>query len=232
MRCLTYIQMLIKNSEKDGTRGLRPHSALGQGDWLKEITVNNSYKTGQGYRAKFTMSCYSNVTLYEFKSMIAFQLAQRTNADGTITMDQPPHPQSISINRYSTTSTLKDIDNGSTLAELKFRSTETLTVSNKSQYAASKVPLLNDEGSDINARACFIFDQMFHTYCVEDANVAFKYMGIEQICEFIRAATNETCSVNDKRATDILENYDKNKDGLLERDDFIEFYRQACFAKI
>jgi Ca2+-binding EF-hand superfamily protein len=50
-------------------------------------------------------------------------------------------------------------------------------------------------------------------------------MGIEQICEFIRAATNETCSVNDKRATDILENYDKNKDGLLERDDFIEFYR-------
>jgi hypothetical protein len=46
MRCLTYIQMLIKNSEKDGTRGLRPHSALGQGDWLKEITVNNSYKTG------------------------------------------------------------------------------------------------------------------------------------------------------------------------------------------
>lgn len=66
---------------------------------------------------------------------------------------------------------------------------------------------------------------MFHTYCVEDANVAFKYMGIEQICEFIRAATNETCSVNDKRATDILENFDKNKDGLLERDDFIEFYR-------
>jgi hypothetical protein len=53
------------------------------------------------------------------------------------------------------------------LAELKFRSSETITVASKSQYSASKVPLLNDDGTDINARAVFIFDQMFHTYCVE-----------------------------------------------------------------
>jgi len=100
--------MLIKNSEKDGTRELRPHSALGQGEWLNAITINNSYKTGNGYRAKFTICCYSNVTLYEFKSMVAFQLAQKNLPDGTIVMDKPPHPQNITLNRYSSSSTLKD----------------------------------------------------------------------------------------------------------------------------
>lgn len=50
-------------------------------------------------------------------------------------------------------------------------------------------------------------------------------MGIDEVCEFIRAATHETCDRSDKRATDILNAYDKNGDGMLERDDFIEFYR-------
>ena len=29
----------------------------------------------------------------------------------------------------------------------------------------------------------------------------------------------------DKRATDILYTYDTNKDGMLDRDNFVEFYR-------
>lgn len=149
--------MLIKNSEKDGTRTLVPHSAQSQGEWLGNITVNNSFKTGTGYRTKIQMACYSNVTLYEFKSMIAFQIAQKTLSDGTIVFDTPAHPQTISINRYSTSSTIKDSENGSTLAELRFRPNEVLTVSTKSYYAASKVPLLNDEGTDLNQRAMFIF---------------------------------------------------------------------------
>ena len=66
---------------------------------------------------------------------------------------------------------------------------------------------------------------MFHTYCVEDENVPFKYMGIDQICTFITAATHETCDRMDKRATDILYTYDTNKDEMLDRDNFVEFYR-------
>lgn len=45
-------------------------------------------------------------------------------------------------------------------------------------------------------------------------------------------ATNEPCLLNDTRATNILSKYDSNQDGKLERDDFIEFYRQSCFSKI
>jgi hypothetical protein len=49
-------------------------------------------------------------------------------------------------------------------------------------------------------------------------------MGINEICNFVKKATNEPCKTDDSRALSILSN-DSNNDGLLERDDFIEFYR-------
>jgi hypothetical protein len=74
---------------------------------------------------------------------------------------------------------------------------------------------------------------MFHTYCIDDVDrPGIKIMGIEQVCNFVMGATNEQCFINDKRATDILSKYDSNQDGKLERNDFIEFYRQSCFSKI
>lgn len=75
IKCLTYIQMLIQNSEKDGVHSLRPHSALNQGEHLPKIQISNSLKTGEGYRSKFEISCYSNTTVYEFKKLIAHELS-------------------------------------------------------------------------------------------------------------------------------------------------------------
>lgn len=74
---------------------------------------------------------------------------------------------------------------------------------------------------------------MFHTYAVDDPEApGTKIMRIDEVCLFIMGATNETCDRNDSRAINIMSNYDANKDGKLERDDFIEFYRQSCFHKI
>ena len=83
-----------------------------------------------------------------------------------IIQDLPCHPMNITLSRYSTSGILKDIENGTTLEELKFYRKEGLTITNKSMYAASKVPLLNEnkEEPDLNDRARFIFSQMFDTY--------------------------------------------------------------------
>ena len=45
-----------------------------------------------------------------------------------------------------------------------------------------------------------------------------------QVSEFLTGATMEKCFINDNRVTDIMK-YDKDKDGKIEREDFIEFYR-------
>lgn len=76
-------------------------------------------------------------------------------------MDTPVHPCSIKLSRYSSGGEITDNHNGSTLAELKFKRTEALSVSTRSMTSVSKVPLLNDDKTDLNARAYFIFNQMF-----------------------------------------------------------------------
>jgi len=74
---------------------------------------------------------------------------------------------------------------------------------------------------------------MFHTYAIDDVDrPGIKVMGIQEVCNFIHGATHEVCDISDRRATDILNGYDSNNDGKMERDDFIEFYRQSCFIKI
>ena len=40
-RCLGYLSTLIYNSEKDGTRGLRPHSSLLDSDKICGLKINN-----------------------------------------------------------------------------------------------------------------------------------------------------------------------------------------------
>jgi hypothetical protein len=173
IRCLTYLKMLIKNSEKDGTHGLIPHSALIQGSYLDDLVITNSnsnFKSSDGYRAKFNISTYSNITVYQFKQQICYELAQRYDSKGVMVQDLPCHPMNITLSRYSTSGSIKDIENGSTLEELKFYRKEGITITNKSLYSASKVPLLNEnkEDPDLNDRARFIFSQMFDTYSIDD----------------------------------------------------------------
>ena len=94
------------------------------------------------------------------------------------------------------------------------------------------MPLLNDDRTDLNDRAYFIFNQMFDKYSIVDPkDESRRIMGVDEVIIFVQGATKELCNRNDNRVSKIL-GFDSNADGLLERHDFIEFYRQSCFAKI
>jgi hypothetical protein len=69
------IKELIKNSEKEGTHGLKPHCALFKGEYLHTIQVNNSLKNGNKYSTKIEIGCYSNTTLWELRRMIGEKVA-------------------------------------------------------------------------------------------------------------------------------------------------------------
>lgn len=56
-------------------------------------------------------------------------------------------------------------------------------------------------------------------------------MRLEEICNFIQGATKESCKKEDSRVA-FIASFDSNKDGKLERADFIEFYRKSCFEKV
>lgn len=69
-------------------------------------------------------------------------------------------------------------------------------------------------------------------YAVEDPDdPTRKIMRLQEICNFIKGATKETCRQEDSRVLYIA-SFDSNNDGKLERNDFIEFYRKSCFEKV
>ncbi len=98
--------------------------------------------------------------------MIAYELSFKQQPDGTWLKEAQPHPQNIKLNRFSSGTTVKDTQNGSTLAELKFKPTESISVTSKGFSSVSKVPLVNEDGTDINARASFIFNELFDIYAI------------------------------------------------------------------
>ena len=46
--------------------------------------------------------------------------------------------------------------------------------------------------------------------------------------DFINSCTGDKCQANDKRVNETFGAFDKDKDGLLTIDDFLEFYSSAC----
>ena len=130
-RLLNLMKEFIRNSEKGGTNGLRPHSALFKGDFLPCIQVANSLKFGKDVPLKVEIGMSSNATLWDLKKEIGRRIAQQESADGTVIQGPAVHPATIRIYRMLFSMVIPEGDNGKTLAELKFKPNESLTAQKK-----------------------------------------------------------------------------------------------------
>lgn len=165
--------------------------------------------------------------------MIAWQLSYSGKADGTFELETPPHPCSLKLTRATTLNkTIGDSENGTTLGDLSIKTGELLTVCTKGFNSVSKYPLLNDEKTDLNARAIDIFSQIFNSYAVSDPEKPKEglYMRNTEVTNFVKGSTNENCEINDHRVQTIL-SFSSKKDGKLTREDFLNFYRNSCIEK-
>jgi hypothetical protein len=125
-----------------------------------------------------------------------------------------------------------DSENGTTLGDLSIKTGELLTVCTKGFNSVSKYPLLNDEKTDLNARAIDIFSQIFYSYAISNPEKPEEglFMRNTEVMNFVRGSTNESCEINDHRVHTIL-SFSSNKDGKLSREDFLNFYRNSCIEK-
>ena len=99
--CLSYLRMLVLNSERDGMNGLIPHAALDLGAPLDEIAVNSAYDgmCTNGFRSRFPIQTSSNATVYRLKQHICSALAVRQQVDGSWAQIAIPHPWTIRLTR-------------------------------------------------------------------------------------------------------------------------------------
>jgi hypothetical protein len=130
---------------------------------------------------------------------------------------------------------IKEIDNGKTLAELKFKRNEVITGYRKSMISSVVVPLLNIDGTDLSDRAIHIFTEWFLN-CADvqvdpsDPNSERKMSNVG--CQyFIKTATDEDITLLDAQIANIMEAYDYDKDGLMDLGGFLNFWRDSVRNK-
>lgn len=231
LKCINMIKMLITNSERDGLHGVKPHSSLEKGEFLHTLQISNSFRVAENNVSKFELACYSNITFLELKKLIA---EEYTKQPGWPKDAPAPHPFSFKVIRCKDASVVKDINNGSTLAELKFKPNENLNIATMGLETDRKAPILNDELTGLNGRAINIFTNLFNEFAVPDMSRdgAPLAIGDEECARFVTGVTGESCSTTDGRIIKIIGEYDSNKDGKLDLEDFLEFYKQNCYNNV
>ena len=67
-RVLEIIKNIIYEAEKKGTGDVQPHNALLRGELLEKITIKNKASPKRG---NFTISVFSNTTVWELKKEVS-----------------------------------------------------------------------------------------------------------------------------------------------------------------
>lgn len=97
------------------------------------------------------------------------------------------------------------------------------------------MPLLNDDLTDLNGRALYLFEEIFNRIAIEDPAIpGRKIFGRAEVKTFICAATGEgggDISVGDARIDHII-GFARNKDEKMDLEDFITFYKKSAVDKV
>jgi hypothetical protein len=226
------IKELIKNSEKEGTRGVKSHASIKKGEFFPNIQVSNSLKNNAKFQSKFEMGCYSNTTVWELRKELGIKASRVYNEDGTFFQDTPVNPASIRIFKSIGCMDLKENENGKTLAELRFKHNETLTGFKKNIFLSPKVPLLDDSKLDMADHPRAIFTEWFELFSEEDLDHPGQRVMTPQTCvEFIKSCTGENCALDDDRVLYMFTTYDLDHDDKINYTDFMKFYTNCCLEK-
>lgn len=210
MSILKVFDEFLSQSELKGTTGLKQQRSLLKGDLLSKISVTNSVSYNKMIGKRIELSLYSNRTVYDIKRIIG-------------AVNKVP-AEYVRLIRLSTTSEIKDIDNGRTLADLGFKNNESLIANKQNLGNIPKAPLMNPDKS-LTKEAIAIFGEWFDSFSHEGL------MTPEDCVEFIRSCTDDKCKTSDGRVRNLFQGHDHDGDGKVTRDEFIEFYREACIRK-
>jgi len=207
-RVIEIIRNIIIEAEKKGTSEVRPHSALLKGELLERIVIKNKASPNI---SQITVSIYSNSTFWDFKRKIAERLSLG-----------PKYLKLVGPSGKA----YKDTEHGRTLAELGLQTGIQLTAEKIQIVEEIPNAPLTDTTGKLTERTTKIFNDWFDLYSDENSK-----MTKETCCRFIKGCTGELPSTSDERVLNMFKTYDKNGDGFIEREEFLQFYQLACNQK-
>ncbi|EGR29288.1 ubiquitin carboxyl-terminal hydrolase family protein, putative [Ichthyophthirius multifiliis] len=209
-KTIDIINALLNESEKKGIGNLKPLNGLVKGE-IQNLLINNEATFNYEGNKKIEIKIESNKTIIDLKILIAKNI--QTSWD------------QIKLIRASHFNLLKESDNSKTIGEIRFKNNETITVEKKVVPTLSEVPLTNEDGS-LCDRVKIIFIDWFNQFSVDGK------MDKENCAKFIHSCANDNCKADDPRVIQTFNEWDDDKDNLLTLENFLSFYKKACFDKI
>lgn len=204
-KSLSFLHLIIEESEKKGTAGIKSHSAL-----LKIKVIEINILANQFNNVKFKLKLFANTTLWELKEIVSKKLKYSS--------DFLKFLKILKTGPYF----FNQNQNGKSLNELGICfGDEIRIIKNDVANQISKVSL--SYGNNLSEEGIKVFNLIFDTFSSENK------MSKEDCSNFIRTAigNKEIITVNDSRVSNMFENYDRAKTGFITREGFLTFYKHS-----
>ena len=208
-RMISLMMDMIDESERKGTGRLKSHNALLKG-YLIDFVVHNNVTSGKTVPKKLEVQAYANTTVWELKAELGKYV------------DSSAECIKMSVGNKE----LKDTDNGKTIGELVKKRSGVLTLDKKNMDDIPKEPLMTED-FQFTEKARAAFADVFNKFASKEGK-----MDAEAAAAFIQNTTGEgTVAATDGRIKMLFSSFDKDKDGQLDLDGFLDFYKDAMMNK-
>ena len=205
MKCLKILRLMIEESEKKGTARVKSHSGL-----LKHKVITLKIIDLTEKQSEFFIKVYGNTTMWDLKEIIAKKVGVCVDFIKII----------ICKNEIENT------DNGKTVIDINLQENDTIKVQrNTLDSLIPQVELLIN--NEVVPECIKVFNDWYDFYSTEGK------MCREDCARFVKAVTGsrDDISIEDPRIKGLFDTYDKNKDGILDREDFVGFYRECALKQ-
>ena len=212
IKSVKLLKKIIEESEKHGTADVISHIAL-----LRRYTVTIKVTALLGFNnpnQNFELKLPSNTTIYSLKKSISSLVDYHFDFI------------KFEVKNGNEMTEIKINDNGKTLYTMNFPSyiEMTLTPNGLEKTIPCKEICVDHEPTEEVVK---VFNQWFDMFSINNQ------MNLEKCAAMVKAVTNSRAdvSVDDSRVVELFNQRDHNRDGLIEREDFVSFYTEATVSK-
>ena len=246
-KCISILSDLMYLNEEKGIGDIIPHLSLIKGTPITvKFQIDLPYNINNQYKE---IKTYSNSTFFSLKNQLTqlinyhydfmkFELINN-NENNDKSKNNNKLKDNISLNNNNLINNnnieisktqkieLTPHDNGKTISSLNITSSSLINVTSNNREKEIKDIEILDSNNNVTPETIKIFDEWFNKYSTNDKMDALN------LSYFVRDVTNtkEDVSVEDIRVKNLMNEKDGNHDGLIEREEFINWYVTAAINK-
>jgi ubiquitin C-terminal hydrolase len=252
LNCISLLRALVEESEKFGTAGVIPHSSINKYNILSLKVMNKFEGFNSKDYLNFEIKVSSNTTVWDLRRLLSKKLKTLPELINISFMENSDSNNNKDIKDIKE-KIINEDENGKILSDLKFKDQDEIIIKKNIVLENKTREALVDSDGNLTIKFQEILEHIFYKFAShkkepgEENNGKIKnvsnnedvkmqssenfenlYMDTSDCAKFIKYATNleeeYEISPEDPRVLIFFMKYDKDQDGLLSLQDFLDFY--------